>query len=631
MRLLRLDFRDQRATLDLHPLLTVLTATDAVIQAQIFAAVRRLSRGETVGLRGLIQHEGLLFELNPSVGRPLGTLSTSASILVPVDVVGDQAGAAVLRNEIEHWESQATIDSIAVEELRFQLNLTAVSALADQSSTRADAGAALLERRERQATRVLAVAKVLDVVRREPPHITLPDEARDPLLQRWKAYLASVERHSRHLAGLSEGLARADRDVARAAERVAKAKAEAVPVRLSDEQEARLEELIDRSHERSLVRRGRLSADEQAELDALFAIVGVTSWTGYTMYRADPRPTPEREEKLRSALDDLDRAAADQQRLVAEFQADEIASSMETELAAIREACKPLLGLPMPSDIGVALQSQLNKVENPAWAEVGKQLRDVISSIGLNPPAGLELNELVAWAEAWVADQARSELSASEASGGEGLADDHTAGDPRAETVPADRSPADRSPADRTPAGGRRVASARLSAAFSGLITDDELLRLERAAERHRAALGRIHHAEREAVRSALRLRSLAGCLDRQVTGTSASSAGEVIEPVVNAVTQLAEDVSGSVPVAVVGDLLSLGERDVYTVMDALSELSRRVQLVLLTESYHAVRWAEQAGPQRALATRARPRPPEPMPDYRRRSPREVEAVRTNR
>jgi hypothetical protein len=285
----------------------------------------------------------------------------------------------------------------------------------------------------------------------------------------------------------------------------------------------------------------------------------------------------------------------------------------------------------MPSDIGVALQSQLNKVENPAWAEVGKQLRDVISSIGLNPPAGLELNELVAWAEAWVADQARSELSASEASARDRSTDDHAAGDLPADTPPSDSPPSDSLPSDKPPAGGRRVASARLSAAFSGLITDDELLRLERAAERHRAALGRIHHAEREAVRSALRLRSLAGCLDRQVTGTSASNADDVIEPVVNAVTQLAEDVSGSVPVAVVGDLLSLGERDVHTVMDALSELSKRVQLVLLTESYHAVRWAEQAGPQVALATRVRPRPPAPMPDYRRPRTRGVEAVRANR
>lgn len=116
MRLLRLDFRDPKATLDIHPLLTVVSAQDSAIQPPLYAALRRLSRGETMGLRGLIQHGGLLFELNPALDRPFGVVSPPEAVVIPVDAVSPRTAAA-LGDELQHWESQAVIDRLAADDL----------------------------------------------------------------------------------------------------------------------------------------------------------------------------------------------------------------------------------------------------------------------------------------------------------------------------------------------------------------------------------------------------------------------------------------------------------------------------------------------------------------------------------
>ena len=55
MRFLRLDYRDDLHGLDLHPLLSVVSATEPTEVEQLLEAVRRISSGSTSGLRGLLE------------------------------------------------------------------------------------------------------------------------------------------------------------------------------------------------------------------------------------------------------------------------------------------------------------------------------------------------------------------------------------------------------------------------------------------------------------------------------------------------------------------------------------------------------------------------------------------------
>ena len=123
MRLLRFDFRDDFSSVDLHPLITVVSGLEPAHQRQLFEAVRRLSSGSTVGLRGLVEHQGLLVELDAGTGDPLGSVSTEAPVLIYVDGVAVQSCEVGLQAEIDQLERQAAIDAVAVEEIRADLDL----------------------------------------------------------------------------------------------------------------------------------------------------------------------------------------------------------------------------------------------------------------------------------------------------------------------------------------------------------------------------------------------------------------------------------------------------------------------------------------------------------------------------
>ena len=124
MRFLRLDFRDDLNSIDFHPLITVVSALDPAYQRQLFEAVRRLSSGSTVGLRGLVENEGLLLELDATVTDPLAPVNTSAAVLIYLDAVSAGSADVGLQAEIDQWERQAAIDAVAVEEIRANLDLS---------------------------------------------------------------------------------------------------------------------------------------------------------------------------------------------------------------------------------------------------------------------------------------------------------------------------------------------------------------------------------------------------------------------------------------------------------------------------------------------------------------------------
>lgn len=67
MRLLRLDLGCGGVTLDLHPLVTVVSGLGDRERHELIDSIRALAGGRASGICGLVQHQGLLLELDGSI------------------------------------------------------------------------------------------------------------------------------------------------------------------------------------------------------------------------------------------------------------------------------------------------------------------------------------------------------------------------------------------------------------------------------------------------------------------------------------------------------------------------------------------------------------------------------------
>ncbi len=84
MRILRLDLGPGPSIVDLHPLVTVVQGVTPSERIELVDAARALARGATGGLRGLVQHQGLLLELAGSgIDRELA--NTGAELVIDCD------------------------------------------------------------------------------------------------------------------------------------------------------------------------------------------------------------------------------------------------------------------------------------------------------------------------------------------------------------------------------------------------------------------------------------------------------------------------------------------------------------------------------------------------------------------
>ncbi len=578
MRLLRFDFRDDLSSVDLHPLITVVSNLKPAHKRQLFEAVRRLSNGSTLGLRGLIEHQGLLVELDAGAGDPLGSVATSATVLAYVDGPSGAAAEVGLQAEIDQWERQAAIDAVSVEEIRSDLNLALKARTSElrrlvEPGFEAEGGHGASPRKLMIAT----IRRAFEEAIGHEPEISQCDPAIPALLQRWEQNMAGRQEAEEHLSRLAAEAAEAERLVRDRTRDLDIATKAAKPVFLNTEQEARLEELCDASSASDSPSRLGLwkrsfSNEDEAERRALLDLVGVRSWTEYSVFRLSPTVSADRLAAVSRAEAALGEARATLDGVRARHAADPIASALDNELERIKVESQPFLGVVVPSDIGAVLREQIVRVENPDWTVAINHLRDALSSNDLHPPYGLEPQEILGWTDSW--------LRAQESLDESGDDDDDGDGSVRAKAREQDLLQA----AEAVAADGKRLA-------------------------RHHRALSQIDKAEQDAARSAHRVRELEEQLQSRSTGPQITTADEVLALVSPIAEQVLLDVGGSLPIVVVGDMAGLVAAEVEAMMGALEEVAEQVQVILVTGHGGITDWVLGAGLERASVAAEAPAP----------------------
>ena len=576
MRLLRFDFRDDLSSVDLHPLVTVVTGLKPVHQRQLFEAVRRLSNGSTLGLRGLIEHQGLLVDLDAGAGDPLGTVATSATVLVYVDGTSEGPAEAGLQAEIDQWERQAAIDAVAVEEIRSDLSLALKATTSElrrlvEPGFEAEGGHGPSPRKLMIAT----IRRAFEEANGHEAEISHCDPAIPGLLERWEQNMSRRQEAEEHLSRLAADVAAAERLVLDRSHDLDIATKAAKPVFLTNEQEARLEELCDASSEADSPSRLGLwkrsvSKEDEAERRALLDLVGVRSWTEYSVFRLSPTVSADRLAAVAQAEAALQEARAGLDAARARQAGDPVAAELDDDLERIRAESQPFLGVLVPADVGAALREQIVPVENPDWTVALNHLRDALSSNDLHPPYGLEPQEILGWTDSWL----RAQESLDE------------------------------------PADDEAEASARAEAREHDLLEVAETVaNNSRRLARHNRALSQIEKAEQAAARSALRVRELEAQLQSRSSGPQITTAAEVLALVEPVAERVLDDVGGSLPIAVVGDMAGLAADEVEAMMGALEEVAERVQVLLVTDHGGITDWVLRAGLERASLAAEAPAP----------------------
>lgn len=555
MRILRLDLGQGRIGVDLHPFLTVVHGVSPLERDDLVDALRRLARGSANGLHGLLQHQGLLVEMDGSGNGPLaGRALTTADVVVDADA-GSLDDLPRLQAQIDQQQRRAEIDAVVVEEVRADFDPAARARLAVLEA-RLDPGAeAVLARRRAQATRLRETVAALDGL---APVIQEAPDGVPALRQRWERYQTRVEEAEQHFAHLRAAVAQSETRLAVARQASEEAERQARPVLLTRDEEARLELLSFPGMDDT--RRGKwrrvLRPEEQAEMEALLAKVGVESWTAYTVYRTDPVAPAARIEAAAQARRAVDEAEANLAETKAELETDAVSRQLNQELLDIRAAARAHLGLMLPPDLGRALRELVVEKANPAWQAAVASLRQSLDSVD-DPPDGVDASAddvavLVAGAGRW--------LAAMEA--------------------------ADRDRDDET---------------FQA-----DLARARRDVDRHRRAMARLPRAEAAATASEAEL-------NRLRTEAGRRSAGEPLDletllaRVAAVATQVAVDARGSLPMVIVGAFAGLADDELDQVLDRCRQLSGGLQVVVVSDRASARRWAEAAGLGQALVSRPKP------------------------
>lgn len=545
MRILRLDFGGEIGTIDLHPFVSVLHDYAPAQAEELLAAVQSLVCGSGDGVHGLVEHEGHLIELG--IGAPVGPLTTE-DMIVRVDAfaAGPDADPAALVGELDKIRRQAQIDAVYVEEIRADLKpavAAQVHRLQEDVDRLVNGGESEIEITIHRLRAALAELAEIPPVLRE-----IPDEVAD-LIGAWDDYVISREAAQPRIDELTQTITRADAGLGRAQQELLDAKDSSKPVVLSREDEARLEQLA----ESGLDRRGRnaktLNSEEQAEMDRLLAKVGMTTYTGYAMYRLNPTPSAEKMEELALATQRVDAAQAELEQSRAALEIDPTAVALSDEFDAVKAKAREHLGPMLPSDLGNALSKLVVESDNPDYFDGLGSLFALATEEEVPFPDGIEPAQIPESVTHWV-DHQEAQLD-------------------------------------------------------SGPVIDEEkllsdLLNSESELDRHVRAMARIDQLEAKAADSAEAVRELEARIVRVENGESVSAEG-AISNIVPLIEKLGRENEGSVPVVLEGDFVDLGENELVELLDQLESVAQRHQLILVTGRETAAAWATGAGLRRAM------------------------------
>lgn len=552
MRVLRLDLGRAVGPVDLHPFVTVLRGLDQPSRHQLIEALRSIARGCEPGIGGLVEHQGLLVELTTGAAESLPPAGNADAVLDVDARTPDLALLVALRARLDQLDRQASIDAARAEEVRHQLDPSAVARL-DELQSQLAALTGEDSQARRQAARQLHEA--LSAWRQLPTQVLVAEPWVQELSERW-------EDHRRRSAACDARRAVFDRRVETASRRLAEARvalsqaeALAVPVLLTPEEENRLGELATRPVGKARLRPGRgRSEEEQAEIDELLARVGQPTYSAYMMYRMAPTPAAEHAQAIEAARTAVEHAERELAAATAARDDDPELAQHRDRGEAIRARAAQHLGPVLPDDLAAALTGHGELQPNPEADAARFQLLQLAQVHGLEVGDDLDDDGLVERVEAWV-------------------------------------SAAEHDPAQDA-AVQRRAAEVRV---------------LQQRAARHRRALDRIGDLEAEAAASRRQLEELAAEL-----AAASRPRPMTAEDIVGAVRERAARAGGDdgvapVPLVLAGDFSGLAPDELTTVLERLEAATDRLQLILVTECAEAARWADQAGLRRAMASALQP------------------------
>ena len=548
MRLLRLDLSYGGGSLDLHPYLSVLQRLDASQQAELSQAVVQLVNNDGSGVRGLIETEQGLVELKGiAIPRGMGPLTTE-NVVVDIDD-GDTSDVAAMQSQLDQLRKRAKIDAVAVEMIRADLDPAAAARLQHLRRFQNADGEASID--PRVASRVAKVRQALSVVESQTPTLIESAPGIAELLERWRAHVVAKESARTHLDSMNDRISLANSELASAEIELIQAEAEAVPVILSAEEEARLEFLANPLEEgrRKNKPRERTEAEED-ELNAILNKVSLPTFTAYAMYRLSPTPPPEKQAALHACHAKVARAKADVEEAKAELSIDPQARNLEIELAALKEEVAEIMGAVLPEDLGSALEAQVTERENPHWIEALSRLYDALQEVDAGIPETMEPEDLPKWAQDW-ADV--TEVRARESAG----------------VAPED------------------------------LPAQIELA--ERSLRRHAKAMARIDHMDVLAEGAAARVEQL----EQQIRHTESGgtpTAEQILEQLVPLLERINSQSGVSVPVVVKGEFPDLDGDEVEALLYSLEAFTQHFQIIVLTDRVRAHQWAKSVGLERAVS-----------------------------
>lgn len=545
MRLLRLDLGPGHS-IDLHPFVTLLTELGDNECDEVLKAVRTLGAGSTAGVRGLIQHRGLLVELDGSV-PPHVLAATRAEVAIDGQSLSG-ADLNWLRDRIDLQGRRAEIAAVRVEEVRADLRLSARAELQNverRLSTVASDGTDGTDARRRLEEALAAVLAT------EPELISAPDGVVE-LLALLAEHEADMREEAAHLRRLEHVTERARERIIMARKDVEQAEIEARPALLTREQEARLEHLAFPYMDET--RKGRwrkhLRPEEKAEMAELLAVVGVDNWTAYTVYRTAPPVPADKQAALADAQAALAEAEQHWTEMQARYEQDPVRLEFKKAEEGLRDRARAFLGMMLPNDLSSALSQLTVHEPNPDWEPVVERLARALDAVGASVADRHDGPALIDAAQAVLAD-----------SGEESTADEQ-------------------------------------------LMAEHE--RARATLESHQRAMARLEAAEAAATQATLGLarleEQLMACGHSDATGVDAVLA--MIEPIA---TQVALEDNGSLPVVLHGDLPVSADDEVERLMNRLSELSADLQIIVVSSRSAVRAWAANVGLDRAMVSGSKP------------------------
>ncbi len=541
MRLLRLDLGTGHSV-DLHPFVTLVSGLEPEQERELVEAIRRVATGTTTAVRGLVQHQGLLVELDGAGQVRLGP-PTEVDVVIDTDVEGD-TNLKWLRDRLDDQLRRAEIAAARVEELRADLDPTAQARLDDIAARLAPTGSGPVPA---HASHCQAVERALQILETLPRvAMAAPPEAED-----LRSRVADHERRASdaadHLNRLEEMVGAAEERARQARRRLAAAELAATPVLLTAAEEQRLELLSFPAMDES--RRGRwrkvLRSEEEAEKQALLDKVGVESWTAYTVYRvapSAPRGTADALEVARAEAAEVERFLAD---IEAKLATDPRRRDLEAEREVLHAEARSLLGPVLPADLELALAALRVERVTADWQVARDELAGLMDVVGVD--GHLDDDDLIEAAGRWLA---------------------------RAQADAVDDAP-----------------------------TLDDHERAERDLSRHERALSRLDAAEAQATEAVLGLARLQERL-AAVGVDEAGGVDTILDRVEPAAVQASLEGNGPVPVVLVGELPVSDDAEVERLMSRVSGMTDDLQVIVISGRTAVEEWVAGVGLDRAMVAR---------------------------